>query len=353
MKTIRHWPWLLCIFGLLLAGCSSEDNGSSASSSGGTVAANQMALTGGKSAPSGPAQSQQMTVQDADEAKATKAGSADPATPKMTLAAMTESEPDRYLIKNATLTIETSDVRKAGSQLTATAQALKGYTSDSHETVDALGSRSLTVTVRVPYQQFDAFLQQNEALGKVLDKQVTAQDVTEEFVDSQSKLRNLKKTEERLLDHLSKTGKLSDTLLVETELTRVREGIEELEGKVRFMAHRIAFSTINVTFKEAARPQAMTPPESYSAGQVTSEAMRSFVGFLQGALSVVIWLAIWAVVWVPALLLARYVFRRLQKAAVQQRADWARARQSYMPPVAPGNIPPMPPASPPGGPLNN
>ena len=335
MKMKRSRIWMLLGVGVLLAGCSSDDSGGS---HGG--AAPQSAGVNGSVTSTAPAAPKTSAAAGKDE---------DASNAKVTLASLTESEPDRYLIKNATLTIETQDVRKAGGQITVSAQALKGYTSDSHETVDALGSRTLTLTVRVPFQQFDSFNQQLETLGKVLDKQVTAEDVTEEFVDTQAKLRNMKKTEERLLEHLSKTGKLSDTLQIETELTRVREGIEQLEGKVRFMAHRIAFSTITLTIKEAARPQQMTPPESYSPGQVTSEAMRSFIGFLQGALSAVIWLAIWAVVWVPVLVLIRYVYRRSQKASAEKRAAWEQARQNYPMPQAPGYAPPMPPAPPAGG----
>ena len=61
-----------------------------------------------------------------------------------------------------------------------------------------------------------------ETLGKKLNKQVNTEDVTEKFVDSSARLRNLKSAEMRLLDHLTKTGELSNTLLIEKEFTRVR-----------------------------------------------------------------------------------------------------------------------------------
>lgn len=232
-------------------------------------------------------------------------------TPKLTTVA--DSAPDRYLIKNATVTVEAGDVKQATAKLIADAKALKGYVSDMHETVDSLGSRSVTVQVRIPAQEFDNFLQQFDGRGKVLEKQVTTQDVTEEFVDSQSRLRNLKATEARLLDHLHRSGKLSDTLLVETELTRVREEIEQLEGRLRFLAHRVDYSTLSVTLKEAAHVQALTPPESYSSGQVASEAMRSLVGFGQAVWTLVIWVALWSVVWLPPLLVAYYIVWRKRK----------------------------------------
>jgi hypothetical protein len=242
-------------------------------------------------------------------------------SPALTLASMTDSEPDRYLIKNATLSLEAPDARKATDRLTGLVRAVKGYTSDAHESVDGLGARTVIIQARIPFPQFDQVMQQVETLGKVLDKQVTAEDVTVEFVDTQAKLRNLKKTEARLLDHLSKTGKLSDTLLIEKELNRVREEIERLEGRLRFLAHRIAFSTLNLTIKETPRPQAITPPESFSAGQVVTDAMRSLVGFAQSIVAVAIWLAIWAVVWLPLVLLVGYLVRREIKSVRKAKAE--------------------------------
>jgi hypothetical protein len=212
---------------------------------------------------------------------------------------MTESEPDRYLIKNATLTVEARDVRRASGELLAGVQAAGGYVAGSSEAVDGLGRRSVQITVRVPFGRLDSALQRVEALGRVVQKEITAEDVTEEFVDSQAKLRNLKRTESRLLEHLGRTGKLADTLLVERELNRVRGEIEQLEGRLRFLKHRVAYSTLAVTFSEAPRPEALVPPETYSSAQVASDAARTLVAFGRSVWTVVIWLVVWGAVWAP------------------------------------------------------
>ena len=235
--------------------------------------------------------------------------------PVAKLQTVADSQPDRFLIKNATLRIEAKDPRKSMEKVAAAVKAANGYLSDMHETVDSLGSRSISVTVRIPSTGFDQSMLELQSLGKVLERQVTAEDVTEEFVDSQSRLRNLKKTEERLIAHLSRTGKLADTLLVEKELTRVRQEIEQIEGRLRFLSHRISYSTITLTLSEAARPLAMTPPEHYSTGRVTSDAVRSLVGFGQEVWSAVIWLAVWAIVWLPMALAIWMAFRKGRKMA--------------------------------------
>jgi len=229
---------------------------------------------------------------------------------KLTLASMSDSQVDRYLIKNAVVLIEAKDVVQAADLAKGFTRSVNGYVSSSHEAVDSLGLKNETLEVRVPANQFDAAMQSVSGLGRVLDSQITSEDVTEQYVDTDAQLRNLKKTEERLLEHLSRTGKLSDTLLIETELTRVRESLNELEGKLRFMSHRITYSTINLTFKEPAHVEPITPAESFSLGQVATQAMRSVSGFLQQVMSVGVWVLIWSVIWAPLAAGGIYVYLR-------------------------------------------
>jgi hypothetical protein len=231
-------------------------------------------------------------------------------TEHTTVAALAESRPDRHLIKNATLTLEARDVRQASTQLVAATRAARGYVADTKESADELGRRTVTIQVRVPFDRFDRSVQQIEALGKLAEKQVTAEDVTEEFVDSEAKLRNLKRTELRLIAHLGRTARLSDILLVEKELNRVRGEIEQIEGRLRFLSHRVAFSTLTVTLSEAPGPQTITPPDSYNAGQQLTAAVRSLVAFGRVLWTLAIWLAVWALVWVPLALAGWFAYRR-------------------------------------------
>jgi hypothetical protein len=301
---------------LLLGGCMAARLGSSRMTSGGY---------GGPGARS-PAPQGQAAHAPRDEGRAVSvartglaATAADEpttgTTPVLNLAVLSDSERDRYLIKNATVTIEARDVRKASTALVAAVRAARGYLADTHESVDELGRRSIVIEARVPFGRFDRSLQEIEALGKVLEKQVTAEDVTEEFVDSQATLRNLQQTESRLLAHLNRTGRLADTLLVEKELTRVRGEIERLEGRLRFLSHRVLFSTLTVTISEAPRPEPIVPAQSYSSGQQLSEAVRSLVAFGQLLWTGAIWFGIWSAVWAPLALAGWLVYRRRRTAA--------------------------------------
>lgn len=241
---------------------------------------------------------------EADAAAARAPGMADP------LAALAASQPDRYLIKNATITIETEDSRAATDRIVAGLQAAGGYVSSLNEFVDGLGRRSVTIQVRVPSDRFDRTVLDLEAMGKVLNKQVTAQDVTEEYVDTEARARNLKRTEERLIEHLAKSNVLEDILRVEKELTRVREDIERLDGRLRFLGDRVKYSTITITVQEAPKGETIVPPTTFSTAKEFSEALRSMVGFLQGIWSRVIWMMVWSPFWLLPAIAAYLIYRR-------------------------------------------
>jgi hypothetical protein len=221
---------------------------------------------------------------------------------------------DRYLIKNVTLQLETDNAEEACKQLTAAAVAASGYVSNMQETMDGLGRRNITLQVRVPADKLDGTMQNIEALGRILNKQVSTQDVTEEYVDTDARVRNLKKTEERLLDHLSKTGQIENTLKIEQEMTRVREQIERMDGRLRFLSHNVRFSTINVTLSEKPKAEPVMPVETFSSGKVLSEAVRSLVAFSRALWIRAIWGVVWSPVWGVIVAGVWFGFRWLRKA---------------------------------------
>jgi hypothetical protein len=224
---------------------------------------------------------------------------------------------DRMLIRDATVTLETDAARKAVDALSVAARAMGGYVGDTTEEVDPIGVRTVTVQLRVPAARFDDLMRVVEHQGTVLHRHIGTQDVTEEFIDVDAKLRNLKRTEERLLTHLSRTGKLADTLAVERELARVRLEIELYEGRMRFLKHNVSFSTATVTCNEKARSGPVVPPHSFSSGEVVSSAARSLVDFARGLWSWAIWACVWAPVWAP-LLAAVWCWRRRRRVAASR-----------------------------------
>jgi len=249
------------------------------------------------------------------DAAAKEAGSAPEA---LSLGKLASSSLQRYIIREAEVTLEVKDARAAAEAMAKAVKQLGGYVGDTMEETDPLGVRTVTVQMRVPANRFDDLMRAIEAQGTVLHRHIGTQDVTEEYVDVQSRLRNLKRTEERLLSHLQRTARLADTLAVEKELSRVRMEIEQYEGRMRYLSHTVQFSTATVSCREKARPRPPVPPESFSSGEVASAAVRGLVGFARTLWTWIIWIAVWIPVWVPVLLLARWGLRRLRPTTPHQ-----------------------------------
>jgi hypothetical protein len=125
------------------------------------------------------------------------------------------------------------------------AEALGGYLA---------GRKDHSVVVRVPSAHFRDALTAMEKLGEVTHRSVSAEDVSEQYSDLEVRLQNLRATRQRLQEFLAKSGSMPDMLTVEHELERVAGEIESIEGKMRFLRSRAAFSTI--TLELVAKPVA-------------------------------------------------------------------------------------------------
>ncbi len=104
-----------------------------------------------------------------------------------------------------------------------------------------------SIVVRIPRDRFQDVIARIEKLGDVTHRDIKAQDVTDEFVDIQARLKNAYNMRDRLADLLSKAP-AKEALDIEKELGRVTEDIERMEGRLKLLRDQIAFSTITVTF---------------------------------------------------------------------------------------------------------
>lgn len=104
------------------------------------------------------------------------------------------------------------------------------------------------ITVRVPRGRFEAMLAAVNGIGDVLHREIQAEDVTDEHVDLEIRIKNARAMQRRLTDLLAKAS-VKDALEIEKELHRVTEELERLEGRMKVLKDRIAFSTITVVFE--------------------------------------------------------------------------------------------------------
>ena len=155
------------------------------------------------------------------------------------------------VIRTGDVSVEVDSVELAMERLRQLASALGGYVGNVSTHTGEHEVRSATLELKVPAARFDDAMSGMAPLGKVERSTAMAQDVGEEFVDLTARVANARRLEARLVALLAqRTGKLEDVLAVERELARVREEIERYEGRLRYLASRVATSTIVATVHE-------------------------------------------------------------------------------------------------------
>lgn len=117
-----------------------------------------------------------------------------------------------------------------------------------------------SIQVRVPSARFHESVTAVEGSGEVLRRNVAASDVSEEFHDAEVRLQNLRAVRQRLEEFLRRAGSMAEALQVERELERVTAEIDRLQGRMRFLAARVAFSLISVTLEP--RPTVIAAPRT-------------------------------------------------------------------------------------------
>lgn len=150
----------------------------------------------------------------------------------------------RIVIYNAGYRIVVQEIEVAIRQTEALAEELGGYV-QSIETD--------TIRIRVPVASFKVATNRVEQLGRVSHHDLEAEDVTEEYVDLEARLKSAMAVRDRLKGLLEKAEDVKSALEVEKELARVGEEIERLQGKLELIKSRVAFSTITVVFERVSR----------------------------------------------------------------------------------------------------
>lgn len=159
-----------------------------------------------------------------------------------------ETKPDfktRMVVYNASLDLAVKKTDSVNSYLTAIASRYGGY---------ALNLGTSYSTIRVKADQLPFALREVSALGKVRSKNVSGNDVTDEYKDLEIRLDNAKRARDKYLSLLEKAENVDAALKVEKELERLNGEIDLLEGKQKRLSHLNEFSTISVRYSEKVKP---------------------------------------------------------------------------------------------------
>ena len=182
------------------------------------------------------------------------------------------------LVRHGQASLEVKAVDDAVTRMRQTAAQFGGFVANTSLRTGKDEERSAMLQLRVPSAQFDGVVAALSQLGKVETVSVTAEDVAEEYVDLGARLANARRVEARLVEMLAtRTGKLSDVLTVEQELSRVRQEAERYEARMRWLERRATLSSLDVTIHEKL-PLIDSPRGRGPIAEAFAEAWERMVG---------------------------------------------------------------------------
>lgn len=186
--------------------------------------------------------------------------------------------PERKVISTATLTMEVASAQVAINDITNITLETGGFISSS--SISDIGSNRKNghLTARVPQKSFYSTIEKIDALGTEKYRQVSGQDVTEEFIDLDARLDNLQKQETRLQEILKMATTVKDIIEVEHELERVRGEVESLTGRLNYLNQSVEMSTISVNVME---PTPITG-DGWGISDAFRDAVRGFIESVRG-----------------------------------------------------------------------
>ena len=229
--------------------------------------------------------------------------------------ARAKQELPRKIIYTGQVSLACEDLDRAIDGLEKAVRSVGGYVGDANRSGERNTARTASYTVRVASDRFDAFLKSLPGLGEFESATRTAQDVSEEFYDADARLKNKRVEEARLVELIRRVaGNLDQILRVESELSRVREEIEQIEGRLRFLAHQTDLSTVTVNLREVKNFVPEGPPTFSTRVRRTwtgsLDALTEFgTGLILFVVGVAPWLVPLLIVGGTALLIVRRVRR--------------------------------------------
>jgi hypothetical protein len=218
---------------------------------------------------------------------------------------------DRYVIRQATLVLTVQEVEAALASVEKIAGAAGGYVAQSASQRNG-GRITADITIQVPATALDQTVASLKGLALVVESaKVTSQDVTEEYVDNEASLTNLKAAEQSTQRLLDKATNMNDVLSIQRELTTIRGNIEKIQGRQNYLKRRVDMSSVAVHLQPESAAAAAASRSAWQPLQTAATAWEMSLGLLQGLANVAITLIVGFLWWAaPLALLVYWLWRR-------------------------------------------
>ncbi|MBX3256015.1 MAG: DUF4349 domain-containing protein [Chitinophagaceae bacterium] len=212
----------------------------------------------------------------------------------------------KQIIRNAKISFEVKNARSVSAAVNEAVRASGGYIASANE-VQLAGEIKHEMTIRVPREKFDELLTRISGYADtLLQKKVSSEDVTAEYIDTKARISAKEKVKERYYDFLKQAKNIEEVLKVQSEIGSLQEDIEVASGRVNYIRHRAAFSTIILSFFEQL-PVTVEQPQA--PGFWKEIAMACMEGWEMIRIVMVGLVKIWPV-WLAAILLWGLLKRR-------------------------------------------
>lgn len=332
------WIAALMLIVLLVSGCSSGTQDKSA----GGAAPGEKQVTSTDQASNktdgGAAEAESKTA-DKSKNSAEEPASADAELPNMPSPAQTSgagfnsqdlsSGLNQKLMYKANIVMEIQDYGKAQSEVRNTVTLSGGYIVNFSETQSS-SEKGGTFIVKVPANGFSSFIDRLENIAhESLQRSIEGQDVTEEYIDLESRLKAKQIMEEQYVAFMKKATKTTDLVAFANELERIQSEIEQMKGRMRFIDQNVSYSTVEIRLYES--PEKKDDPKTSAIqaplGQRVSQAF-------QGSIDVITIIIQWIIVILsgslPLLVIAALVLLILwlaRRSGQRKREEAARIRK--------------------------
>ncbi len=191
----------------------------------------------------------------------------------------------KKIIKDGRIVVEVSNLKKAKQQTDSLLKIYDAYYANESYN-DGYNELSYELTIRVPSVNFESLIANIEmGNGKLTTKEIEARDVTDQFIDLESRLESKLKYLERYRDLLKSAKTVKDILEIEEKIRGIEEEIESTQGRLKYLSDQVGYSTLRLRLNEEKDIQLRTTKQARFAlrfKHAISNGWSGFVDFLIG-----------------------------------------------------------------------
>ena len=179
------------------------------------------------------------------DSSAKSANQTPPSPPDLGVVPPADAGIPRKITQDLTLTLEVAAINDSVTRISREVQQLGGYVVESQQN-GSNSQSSAHLTLKIPAEKLNGLRDSLSTWGKILDQRTIANDITNQYYDSQVRLRTLETEEKRYLEILNQAKTVEDVLKVENALGNIRQQIEQLKGKLKLWNNLVDYSTVNL-----------------------------------------------------------------------------------------------------------